>query len=91
MRNSSGHFTSALVLSYFCVLVLTWIANMRTRTNTCRKITPRCSATSTEINKGEFVTLLGVRLRQIYPAALHRRPDAGRWRPDPLLDGVSCR
>jgi len=28
MRNSSGHFTSALVISYFLfVLVLTWIAN----------------------------------------------------------------
>jgi putative spermidine/putrescine transport system permease protein len=29
MRNSSGHFTSALVISYFFfVLVLTWIANI---------------------------------------------------------------
>ena len=27
MRNSSGHFTSALVISYFLfVLVLTWVA-----------------------------------------------------------------
>ena len=28
MRNSSGHFNSALVISYFAfVLVLTWVAN----------------------------------------------------------------
>jgi len=28
MRNSSGHFNSALVISYFSfVLVMTWIAN----------------------------------------------------------------
>jgi len=32
MRNSSGHFTSALVISYFLfVLVLTWIANILNR------------------------------------------------------------
>lgn len=29
MRNGSGHFTSALVISYFMVvLIFTWVANM---------------------------------------------------------------
>jgi putative spermidine/putrescine transport system permease protein len=29
MRNGSGHFTSALVISYFVVvLVFTWVANV---------------------------------------------------------------
>jgi putative spermidine/putrescine transport system permease protein len=29
MRNGSGHFTSALVISYFAVvLIVTWLANL---------------------------------------------------------------
>jgi putative spermidine/putrescine transport system permease protein len=32
MRNSSGHYNSALVISYFVfVLVLTWVANRLNR------------------------------------------------------------